>query len=60
MTTVKPSRTGSIVAEAYRLKEVDERRMSRIHKAYRAKPAEPQEPAPSKKPKPQRAARKGK
>jgi hypothetical protein len=50
---VKPSRAGSVVAEAYRLKEVDERRMSRIHKVYRTKPiAEPQEPAPSKTAKP--------
>jgi hypothetical protein len=56
MATVKPGRN-PIVAQAFAGLRADERRMARIHKAYRTKPAEPQEPAPSKKQKPQRAAK---
>jgi hypothetical protein len=56
-TAVKPGRN-RIVADAIAGLRADERRMARIHKAYRTKPAEPQEPAPSKKTaKPQRAAK---
>jgi hypothetical protein len=59
MATVKPGRN-PIVAQAFAGLRADERRMARIHKAYRTKPiAEPEAtPAPSKKTaKPQRAAK---
>jgi hypothetical protein len=49
MATVKPGRN-PIVAQAFAGLRADERRMARIHKAYRTKPiAEPEAtPAPSK------------
>jgi hypothetical protein len=51
---VKPSRPGSIVAEAFAGLRADERRMDRIRKTYRTKPVVA-EPESSKTPKSPRA-----